>query len=258
MMQLMGRITRRDRFLRTALRMSASLLVLVALSPLALCAQEKTAPTSIGGYQNVGPGQAGNEPEPAPEYEPEPAPEYKIKAAFLYKFTRYITWPDGCFSNDKSPIIIGVLGKDPFGDELDDILKGHTSDNRRFVVRRFKNVGEIDHCHLLFISRAERHRQKDYLKQLAGRPIVTVGESDGFLSSGGIINLITEDKVRFEVNKKGANDVGITISARMLHLAVKVIQTENTPSRPTVAGQQAFGARPGQAHHLLGRVPPRP
>jgi hypothetical protein len=243
MMQLMERITQRGRFLPSALRKSALLVVLLVLSPL------------------LGLAQAGDEPESAPAYS-EPVPQYRIKAAFLYKFTRYITWPDGCFSNDESPIIIGILGKDPFGDVLDDTLKGHRTNNRPFVVRRFKNIGEIDHCHLVFISGDER-RQKDYLKQLAGRPIVTVGESDGFLSSGGIINLITlEDSthkstVRFEVNMKVAKPVGIKISARMLNLATRVIQEENKPNRQPAAGRQALRVHPAPAPHYVSWFPPR-
>ena len=50
---------------------------------------------------------------------PQVSEEYQIKAAFLYNFIKFVEWPKDRFSGDKDPIVIGVVGKDPFGEVLD-------------------------------------------------------------------------------------------------------------------------------------------
>ena len=155
------------------------------------------------------------------EQEMAPAPEYKIKAGFLLNFTRYVTWPERSFSGPRSPIIIGILGRDPFGDIIDETIGGRTSQSRPVTIRRFRSVSDITDCHLLFISNAERRRQKTYLAELSGRPILTVGENESFLEAGGGINLVRiRDNIKFEVNLEGTRSVGIRISSRILTLAI--------------------------------------
>ena len=48
--------------------------------------------------------------------------ENQLKAAFLYNFSQFVTWPDDAFSNSSSPIAIGVLGENPFGPVLNDLV----------------------------------------------------------------------------------------------------------------------------------------
>ena len=63
--------------------------------------------------------------------------EYKLKAAFLYKFTTYIRWPDGSFKDSKSPFVIAVLGPDPVGADLRKIAAVKQIDGRELEIHNF-------------------------------------------------------------------------------------------------------------------------
>lgn len=78
-------------------------------------------------------------------------PEQKVKAAYLYKFTHYVTWPESAFENPKSPFVIGILKQDPHGDLLDRIAASRKAQGRRIVVKRFDKVNDISNCHLVFL-----------------------------------------------------------------------------------------------------------
>ena len=78
--------------------------------------------------------------------------EYAIKAAYLYQFSRYVQWPADAFANDRSPLVIGVLGTDPFGGILEEIARTKRIEGRPIVVRRFASMAEYTPCHILFVS----------------------------------------------------------------------------------------------------------
>src|SRR5271169_1231341 len=81
--------------------------------------------------------------------------EYQIKAVFLFNFAQFVEWPHEAFSNDESPLVIGVLGEDPFGPYLDETVRGEKVNKRPLVIRRFRKVEDIQECHVLIISRSE-------------------------------------------------------------------------------------------------------
>ncbi len=62
--------------------------------------------------------------------------EYQVKAAFLLNFTKFIDWPEAAFASKDSPITICILGKDPFGPVLDEIVQGETVNARKVTVQR--------------------------------------------------------------------------------------------------------------------------
>lgn len=146
--------------------------------------------------------------------------EYEIKAAFLFKFIKFVEWPESSFSSDTEPIIIGVVGKDPFGRNLDDTISGKTVKNRPIVIKRFKRYENIGRCHVLFISSSEKKRFFLILKQLMRRPVLTVSDTRNFARNGGMINLFTRNrKIRFQINLTSVETSGLKISSRLLRLA---------------------------------------
>jgi hypothetical protein len=155
--------------------------------------------------------------------------EAEVKAAYLLNFTRYVEWPVESFSDAKAPMVIGVLGHDPLGRTLDRTIDGRTSAGREVVVRRIERPADAVSCHLIFISHAEEEHLAELLRPLAGRPILTVGESDRFFDLGGGINLvIVEESVRFKVNLRSTQAAGLRVSSRMLALAIEVVGTEGS------------------------------
>jgi len=81
--------------------------------------------------------------------------EYQVKAVFVYNFSRFVEWPSQAFTAPNEPFVIGILGSDPFGARLDEAVRGEQIDQHPLVVRRFRNLGEIADCRILYIDRSE-------------------------------------------------------------------------------------------------------
>lgn len=150
----------------------------------------------------------------------EPSPEYELKAAFLYNFVKFVEWPADAFAGAKSPLTICVYGNDPFRASLDGVVRGETLGERGLLVQRPEALGDLRDCRVLFVSRSESHRLPEVLAQVEGAPVLTVGDTDGFLRAGGVINFVMEDnKVRFQINQEAAERNRLTISSKLLRLA---------------------------------------
>lgn len=151
------------------------------------------------------------------------AEEYPLKAAFLKNFATYVEWPSNVFANASSDIVIGVLGKDPFGNSLDVLVEKEKVQNRKLVVIRYTHVEEIKTCHVLFISQSEEARLYKILGDLKGRHILTVGDNDLFVKSGGIIGFVVVDKrIRFMINGENAESEALKISSQLRALAIPI------------------------------------
>ena len=160
--------------------------------------------------------------------------EYLIKAGFIYNFAKFVEWPASTFSQPDSPIVIGILGTDPFGAIIDRIVEDKKIGGRGFIVKRLKwgkDVKELRECKIVFVSSSEKGHLDDLLQALKGLPILTVGETPGFAERGGIIRFTLEDnRVRFEVNVEAAHQADLTISSRLLTLA-RIIQQVTADGR---------------------------
>lgn len=146
--------------------------------------------------------------------------EYQVKAAFLYNFVQFTEWPADAFSDTNSPIVIGILGDDPFSGDLDNLVRGEKVNNHPLVVQRYHQVEEIKACQILFISQSEAKRLEQIFARLKNRSILTVGDIDGFAQRGGMIRFITENnKIRFRINVAAAKAASLTISSKLLRSA---------------------------------------
>ena len=146
--------------------------------------------------------------------------EYEVKAAFLNDFAQFVEWPADAFVGVKSPIVIGILGDDPFGDSLGEIVRDENVDNRPVVIKRYQRVQDIKACQILFISQSENKRLEEICAGLKDRSILTVGDFDGFAKRGGMIRFVTEkNKIRFRINVEAAKAANLTISSKLLRLA---------------------------------------
>ena len=145
--------------------------------------------------------------------------EYRVKTAFLYNFSRFVTWPKGALP-DRTEFSLCVIGSDPFGTQLDK-LAGKTVHNKPLVVRRLSSLALLDSCHLLYIG--ENAALAEVLLLLGEQPVLTVSEATDFIEQGGIIQFIlVENKVRFRVNVDAANNAGLGISSKLLSLAISI------------------------------------
>jgi hypothetical protein len=148
------------------------------------------------------------------------SPEYQVKAVFLFNFAQFVDWPARAFSEPEAPLTIGVLGEDPFGSYLDETVRGEKVNGRRLIVQRYRRMGDVKICHVLFISRSEADRLEQILGSLKGRNVLTVGDTDDFASRGGMIALATEkNKVRLRINLEAVKAANLTVSSKLLRVA---------------------------------------
>jgi hypothetical protein len=149
--------------------------------------------------------------------------EYLIKAGFIYNFAKFVEWPSAAFPQPDSPIVIGILGTDPFGGVLDHLVEDKKIGQRGFVVRRYKwgkDLKDLKDCKILFVSVSEKAHTDEIVQLVKGLPVLTIGETPGFAERGGVIRFTLEDnRVRFEVNVEAAHRADLNISSRLLTLA---------------------------------------
>jgi len=149
--------------------------------------------------------------------------EYQVKAAFLLNFAKFIQWPASAFSDANSPFTICTLGKDPFGSALDEIVQGESVMGRAVAVRRFSQPPPARTCQVVFFE-ADFKEQSKALASL-GQGTLTVGEGGEFIRDGGMIAFVIEERrVRFLISPVPAQRAGLTISSRLLGVALSVVR----------------------------------
>src|SRR5258706_9500813 len=162
--------------------------------------------------------------------------EYLIKAGFIYNFAKFVEWPTAAFAQPDSPIIIGILGTDPFGNLIDRIVENKKIGARGLVVKRLRwgtDLKDLKECKILFVGASERGHLDELMQVVKGLPILTVGETPGFAERGGVIRFVLEDnRVRFEINVEAAHQADLTISSRLLTLARIIQQPPTDASKP--------------------------
>lgn len=148
--------------------------------------------------------------------------EYAIKAAFLYNFTQFVEWPPETLQDEG--FVIAVVGPNPFGDVLDQIVAGHEVQGHPIVVRYVATMEEARGAEIIFISRWARVAPADFFAAAAeDQPSLTVSDAEGFARRGGMIALLTENnRVRMEVNPEAIRERGLSVSSRLLRLAAVV------------------------------------
>ena len=180
--------------------------------------------------------------------------EYRIKAAFIYNFIKFVKWPEEAnegsekTSKDDDTITIGIIGKDPFGDAFEPV-KGKPVRGRKIVVKQFgefrrlvndksndkakseANIEALRQCQLLFTCSSEKKDTDRIIEIVRGHNVLTIGETDGFVEAGGIVNFILEEKkLIFEVNLVASKRANLEISSKLLRVAKRVI-TEKTSEK---------------------------
>lgn len=148
------------------------------------------------------------------------ASEAQVKAVFLLNFAQFVDWPPATAADSQAPLIIGILGDDPFNGFLDEAVRGERLHARPLVVRRYRRLEDVKACDILFISESEDERVDEILAALKNRPILTVSDAANFAQRGGIIRFVTaKSRVRLEINPDAAQGAHLTLSSKLLRLA---------------------------------------
>lgn len=149
----------------------------------------------------------------------QPPEEYSVKAAFVYNFLKYVEWPATAGCKATESLKLGILGTNLFDDSFD-IFKGKPIVNCLLEISEIFESQSLDQFQAVFISRSEKTGLQAILNRLKPLPVLTIGDSPGFMQAGVMINLIQrDDKLGFEINMKTAKAAGLKLSSQLLKLA---------------------------------------
>jgi hypothetical protein len=153
--------------------------------------------------------------------------EHQVKAGFLYNFTKFVDWRPTAFASAEAPIVIGIYGKSPIEIAVREVVKGRDINGRRFEVREIQSAADAKGVHLLFIPASADSQVGEVLLEVKGLPILTVGETQKFQDSGGIIRFVLEkDKIRFDIAMDAAVGNDVKINAQLQKLARTIKRKE--------------------------------
>jgi hypothetical protein len=147
------------------------------------------------------------------------SPEYEVKAVFLFNFAQFVQWPASSFATDQAPLVIGIIGEDPFGSYLKEAVQGEKVNGHSIVVQHYSNMDEIKTCHILFVNLPEI-RLDQVAENLKGRSTLTVSDAPDFLKHAGMIRFFTRNKkIQLQINLESAREANLVISSKLLRLA---------------------------------------
>lgn len=157
--------------------------------------------------------------------------EYSVKLAFLFNFTKFVEWPPDSYRDPQAPLVICIVGHDPFRQDLEVELRTRKVGEHPVEVRTLRTSDKLSACHIVFVPVTEKVQAHRILSGLQGSSTLTVGETTGFAALGGIINLTVEgNNVHFEVNRLAADRAGLKIGSRLLSIA-KIVKEQDHRSK---------------------------
>lgn len=146
--------------------------------------------------------------------------EYQVKAAFLFNFAKFVEWPDTSFADGHAPIVLGILGENPFENYLSQMVARQFVKGRTIRIRRYQFGDDLRSCQVLFVSASQRARVPRILASLQGSGVLTVSDLDGFAAAGGVMQFVMEEsRVRFLINLDAALQAKLRINSKLLALA---------------------------------------
>lgn len=150
-----------------------------------------------------------------------PPQEYEVKAAFLYHFAHLVDWPTP--SDPAEPFVVAVVGRDPFGGTLEEVLAGKSVRGQPVRIQRLAAAAQLEEARpsILFVGDEDGEDLRRALSAVAGQPVLTVGEAPRFAERGGMIGfrVTDEGRVAFDINLQRAQQSGLRMRSQLLKLA---------------------------------------
>jgi hypothetical protein len=148
--------------------------------------------------------------------------ETNVKAAFLPRFARYVSWPAGARPGVGAPVILCIIGRDPFGPMLEQAVREQGVDGHAILVRRLARVSAARGCHLAYMAGGPDQPTGQMLAALGRSPVLTITDARHGPQRGIIHFALVGGRVRFFIDEAAAAQRGMSISSRLLGLAVAV------------------------------------
>jgi hypothetical protein len=147
--------------------------------------------------------------------------EYQLKAVFLWRLAQFTEWPGDAFDGSDSPIVVCVLGDNPFNGALNAAVAGETAHGRKLVVQYPRNTDQLKTCHILYMAGAGPRQAKEISAALAGRSVLTVRDGEEVASFyETVVRFVTEqNKIKLRINLKAASAARLVFDPRLLRMA---------------------------------------
>lgn len=146
--------------------------------------------------------------------------EYEQKASLICGLLRNVEWPTRKMKSPSAPFVIGIVGQDMVSDFLREDLQGRRIKDRPVQIRVLTSLQEVSSCHLLFVSQSENDRLRSILSEARREGILTVGEADNFLSSGGVVQFVFEGtRVTYRVSQGNASREALKLNGFVLRFS---------------------------------------
>jgi hypothetical protein len=151
--------------------------------------------------------------------------DYEVKAAYLYSLAKFVDWPARTFPNAAAPMRFCVLNDHSFQSQLMQTVQGKSIAGHSIEVLQVRDAEQSRDCQVLFVNALQSREIRHIAEVLQGASVLTIGEKDGFLEDGGIVNFVLQNsRVQFEVNIRAANEGGLYVSSRLLKVARRVLE----------------------------------
>lgn len=145
--------------------------------------------------------------------------EYKLKAAYLFNFLKFAEFDNKPLFHESDEILLAIVGENPFGTLLNS-FSGRSVIKKKLVIEYKIPNDQVSGCHLVFVTGLNEKKEKQFLNKLEGSGILSVGETERFVRSGGIASLVlTDNELELVINLKAAKREGVVFSTQLLQIA---------------------------------------
>ncbi len=146
--------------------------------------------------------------------------EYDLKAAFVFNFVRHTKWPKSAFKDARSPLVVAVVGKDPFGKWLSSVFKGRKIGGRSVLIRRYTCAKDIGPVHVLILGKLDKKERKRCIEKIKRKPILTIADTGGAEAMGTMIGFYVEGKrIKFEIAPSRVKDARLKMRSQVFNSA---------------------------------------
>jgi hypothetical protein len=146
--------------------------------------------------------------------------EYILKAAFIYRFADYIEWIN---ESENSTFTIGILGESSIITPLNEIAKDKKVKNKSVTIKLCKSLDDMNACQVVFVSKNYNTTIETIVSKAYNNPILIITEQKDACEKGAHINfIISDNKLKFEINLKAALKANFKISSQLLQHAILI------------------------------------
>lgn len=142
-----------------------------------------------------------------------------VKATYLVKFAHYVVWPANAFSAPTAPLLLCIVGRDPFGTTIDAAARDERVDQHPVIIRRLPVMDRTVGCHIAFLGGGAAAK---VLPAIDGAPVLSVTDGGDTRARGVLSFALRDGHVGFDVDDRLAARDGLAISSRLLSIAWSV------------------------------------